>query len=100
MTSVIYLLLNHHATEGTEPEFKVGDMIDYWAPATIVFIASNLRTGIITEIYSDEGWDESDDMHVFHLTVGMDPITYGSYIRPVNGDMGGTMLRVIAIIVP
>jgi hypothetical protein len=67
-------------------EFKVGDMIDYWAPATIVFVASNLRTGIITEIYSDEGWDESDDMHEFHLTVGMDPITYGSYIRPVNTE--------------
>ena len=50
-------------------EFKVGDMIDYWAPATIVFVASNLRTGIITEIYSDEGWDESDDMHEFQVAV-------------------------------
>jgi hypothetical protein len=67
-------------------EFKVGDMIDYWAPATVVGIPSNLRTGIITEIYSNEGWDESDDMHEFHLTVGMDPITYGSYIRPINTE--------------
>ena len=67
-------------------EFKVGDMIDYWAPATIVFVASNLRTGIITEIYSDEGWDESDNMHDTHLMVGTDPITYGSLIRLINTE--------------
>jgi hypothetical protein len=64
--------------------FRVGDMIDYWAPASIVGIPSNLRTGIITQIYSDEGWDESDHMHECHLTVGMDPINYGSLICPIN----------------
>jgi len=67
-------------------EFRVGDMIDYWAPATIVGILSNIRTGIITEICSDEGWDECDNMYDCHLVVGTDPITYGSKIRPINTE--------------
>ena len=78
--------VNRKKSKKSVIEFKVGDMIDYWAPATIVFVASNLRTGIITEIYSDEGWDESDNMHDSHLMVGTDPITYGALIRPINTE--------------
>ena len=43
-------------------EFRVGDMTDYWAPGSIVGILSNLRTGMITQIYSCTDWDDSDDM--------------------------------------
>ena len=64
-------------------EFRVGDEIDYWAPATTVGILSNIRTGIITEIYSDEDWDECNNMYDCHLVVGTDPITYGSQICPI-----------------
>ena len=67
-------------------EFRVGDMIDYWAPGSIVGILSNLRTGMITQIYSCADWDDSDDMYECHLMVGTDPITYGSQIRPINTE--------------
>ena len=67
-------------------EFRVGDEINYWAPTTTVGILSNLRTGIITQICSDEGWDDSDNMYECHLMVGTDPITYGSQIRPINTE--------------
>ena len=43
-------------------EFRVGDMTDYWAPGSIVGILSNLRTGMITQIYSCTDWDDSDDI--------------------------------------
>ena len=67
-------------------EFRVGDKIDYWAPGSIVGIHSNLRNGMITQIYSSTDWDDSDDMYECHLVVGTDAITYGSQIRPINTE--------------
>ena len=48
-------------------EFRVGDMIDYWAPGSIVGILSNLRTGMITQIYSCADWSFDGRYRSYYL---------------------------------
>ena len=68
----------------TVSEIGVGDVIDYWAPATTAGTKSNLRRGMITVIYYSKDWDDNENMYDIHLMVDMDPVTYGSKIRLMN----------------